>query len=221
MIRTTARTLFNTGTLRVLGIVLLAFTATFMHACAPSAELMDEQMEERMREAEAEYADLSRKLEEMARMEEPDEEFIRQAEPRLEQLMAELPELPVSLQRYRSRLSDIQLAVRNEVPPHFHFNADENRQQSGNRGFRIQILSTQDARFADDLRRDFDSWIRDVSSAPYPHSYLEFQAPYYRVHIGDFTDRNKATEFNQFVRLRYPEAWVVHSRIQPARVADY
>lgn len=221
MICTTTKASFLTGSTGFLLIVLLALPATFMYGCAPSAELMDEQMEERMREAEAEYSDLSRKLEEMAQMEEPDEDFIRTAEPRLQELMAELPELPMSLQRYRSRLSDVQITVHNEVPAHFHYSADENRQQSSNRGFRIQILSTQDARFADDLRRDFDSWIRDVSSAPYPHSYLEFQAPYYRVHIGDFIDRNKASEFNQFVRLRYPEAWVVHSRIHPARVADY
>ncbi len=178
-------------------------------------------MEMLLEKAYAEYVDLTEQLEEMAVEEELDETTIMRMEERAEELLKELPELAFSLEAYRSSLSDLRAGVRNEIPEHYHqqeLPEESPDRRDQNRGFRIQIISTQDARFADEIREGFEEWIISVSAPPHPRTYMIFQQPYYRVHVGDFLDRQRALEFTDFVRLRYPDAWVVHSQIHPGRV---
>ena len=196
-------------------------TALLLASCAPTEELRDDEMDELLDKAYDEYADLAELMEEIAEDAEIEEEVILRLEERAEELLKELPELSVNLEAYRSRLSDLQNSVRNEIPPQFleaEGPEDARERQDRNRGFRIQIISTQDARLADEIREDFEEWIRSVSAPPQPSTYIVFQQPFYRVHVGDFRDRQRALDFTDFVRLRYPEAWVVHSRIHPGRV---
>ncbi len=188
-------------------------------SCAPTVELKDTEMEQLLDKAMEEYEEVTRELEETAVIEEePDELTIQSMEERAEKLFGELPELAINLEHYRSRLSDRQALAENKIPESYLQTEEHDRRESNNRGFRIQIISTQDARLADDIQRDFEEWIRSVSAPPYAHTYMVFQAPYYRVHIGDFHKRENAMEFTEFIRLRYPDAWVVHSRIHPDRV---
>jgi len=196
-------------------------TALLLASCAPTEELRDDEMDELLDKAYDEYADLAELMEEIAEDAEIEEEVIIRLEERAEELLKELPELSVNLEAYRSRLSDLQNSVRNEIPPQFleaEGPEDARERQDRNRGFRIQIISTQDARLADEIREDFEEWIRSVSAPPQPSTYIVFQQPFYRVHVGDFRDRQRALDFTDFVRLRYPEAWVVHSQIHPGRV---
>lgn len=196
-------------------------TALLLASCAPTEELRDDEMDELLDKAYDEYADLAELMEEIAEDAEIEEEVILRLEERAEELLKELPELSVNLEAYRSRLSDLQNSVRNEIPPQFleaEGPEDARDRQDRNRGFRIQIISTQDARLADEIREDFEEWIRSVSAPPQPSTYIVFQQPFYRVHVGDFRDRQRALDFTDFVRLRYPEAWVVHSQIHPGRV---
>ena len=199
----------------------LLMTVLLLASCAPTEELRDDEMDELLDMAYEEYADLAELMEEIAEDSEIEEEVILRLEERAEELLMELPELSVNLEAYRSRLSDLQNSVRNEIPPQYleQEKPEETRdRQDRNRGFRIQIISTQDARLADEIREDFEEWIRSVSAPPLPSTYIVFQQPFYRVHVGDFLDRQRALEFTDFVRLRYPEAWVVHSQIHPGRV---
>ncbi len=200
-------------------ILLLAGLILIVNSCAPTEELKDDEMEQLLDEAAEEYSDLARQLDEMAILEEEmDESAIEEMEALAEELLAELPELDVNLQGYRSSFADQQAVTHNEIPEVYFEIEEEERQRDRNRGFRIQIISTQDARLAEDIREDFEEWINSVSEPPHAQSYMIFQQPYYRVHVGDFLDRDKAMEFTEFVRLRYPDAWVVHSRINPGRV---
>ena len=199
----------------------LLMTVLLLASCAPTEELRDDEMDELLDMAYEEYADLAELMEEIAEDSEIEEEVILRLEERAEELLMELPELSVNLEAYRSRLSDLQNSVRNEIPPQYleQEKPEETRdRQDRNRGFRIQIISTQDARLADEIREDFEEWIRSVSAPPLPSTYIVFQQPFYRVHVGDFRDRQRALEFTDFVRLRYPEAWVVHSQIHPGRI---
>jgi len=196
-------------------------TVLLLASCAPTEELRDDEMDQLLDKAYEDYADLAELMEEIAEDAEIEEDVIIQLEERAEALLKELPELSVNLEAYRSRLSDLQNSVRNEIPPQYlepESPEDVRDRQDRNRGFRIQIISTQDARLADEIREDFEEWIRSVSAPPQPNTYIVFQQPFYRVHVGDFRDRQRALEFTDFVRLRYPEAWVVHSQIHPGRV---
>ncbi len=199
----------------------LMITAVMLASCAPTDELRDDEMDQLLDEAFEDYADLAEHMDEMVIDEELDEITMTRLEERAEELLMELPELAVNLEAYRSRLSDLQTGLRNDIP--VHYLQPEKPHESGdradqNRGFRIQIISTQDARLADEIREDFEEWISSVSAPPQPRTYMVFQQPFYRVHVGDFLDRQRAHEFTEFVRLRYPEAWVVHSQIHPGRV---
>ncbi|MGM0739338.1 MAG: SPOR domain-containing protein, partial [Bacteroidota bacterium] len=172
-------------------------------------------------EAIDEYADLAEYMDEMTVEEELDEQMMERLEGRAEELLRELPELAVNLEAYRSRLSDLQTGFRNEIPEIYLESEkpeDESEYRDRNRGFRIQIISTRDARLAEEIQEDFEEWISSVSAPPQPRTYMVFQQPDYRVHVGDFLDRQRALEFADFIRLRYPDAWVVHSRIHPGRV---
>ena len=76
-------------------------------------------------------------------------------------------------------------------------------------GFRVQIFATQDRNKADQLQKElalkFDEKI-----------YIIFEAPNYKLRIGDFLDRNDA----EILRMRlvssdFPSSWIVRTRIQP------
>ena len=76
-------------------------------------------------------------------------------------------------------------------------------------GFRVQIFATQDRNKADQLQDKlalkFDEKI-----------YIIFEAPNYKLRIGDFLDRDDA----EILRMRlvssdFPSSWIVRTRIQP------
>ena len=75
-------------------------------------------------------------------------------------------------------------------------------------GFRVQIFATQDRNKADQLQEElalkFDEKI-----------YIIFEAPNYKLRIGDFLDRDDA----EILRMRlvssdFPSSWIVRTRIQ-------
>jgi len=46
-----------------------------------------------------------------------------------------------------------------------------------------------------------------------------FRQPYYRVRVGNFKIRENAIEFSRILKNRYPDAWVVHDRIDPENIS--
>ena len=76
-------------------------------------------------------------------------------------------------------------------------------------GFRVQIFATQDRNKADQLQKElvlkFDEKI-----------YIIFEAPNYKLRIGDFLDRDDAEILRmRLVSSNFPSSWIVRTRIQP------
>ena len=76
-------------------------------------------------------------------------------------------------------------------------------------GFRVQIFATQDRNKADQLQEElalkFDEKI-----------YIIFEAPNYKLRVGDFLDRDDAELLRmRLVSSNFPSSWIVRTRIQP------
>lgn len=118
----------------------------------------------------------------------------------------------------RSNLSDLHASQHHDMPKNFL------KKKSGNEsinsdpfdGYRVQIISTRNVQLADSVANDFRMW-SDTTIAGYSaKSYVFFKQPFYKVHVGDFQLRDKANDFTQLVKDKYPAAWVVHDRIEPS-----
>lgn len=125
----------------------------------------------------------------------------------------------LNLAAYRSSLSDLYTTQQHDMPDFF---MQSNSTQEGNRdpydGFRVQLISTRNVSLADSVARSFRMW-SDTTIANYtPEAYVFFKQPHFKVHVGDFNNRDRAIDFSRMVKRRYPDAWVVHDRINPYMV---
>ncbi|HHE55048.1 MAG TPA: SPOR domain-containing protein [Caldithrix abyssi] len=78
-------------------------------------------------------------------------------------------------------------------------------------GFRVQIFAGRNVETATMTKTkalaDFEPYKQKV--------YFIFEAPFYKIRIGDFTDRNKAEKARELARkLGYREAFVVKSKVR-------
>lgn len=105
-------------------------------------------------------------------------------------------------------------SVENSIPEAFQVDVSIS-QANANSGFRVQIISTQDVRLAENLRVEFNTWLDEEVPEYNANSYLLFRQPFYRLHVGDFRSRAAAIEFAQVVKRKYPDAWVVFDTIDP------
>ncbi len=126
--------------------------------------------------------------------------------------------LTFDLSAYRNSLMDNYALLQNEVPASFRDVRNREERRNTNSGFRVQIHSTPSIEVADSIQREFIIWIDTLDVAPNTETYVTFRQPNYRVHVGDFLNRNEAIEFSHFVRQRFPNAWVVHDRINPEMI---
>lgn len=94
----------------------------------------------------------------------------------------------------------------------------DERQTDPYAGFRVQLLSTRNVAEADSVRDYFVAWADSVIAGYEPDAYVVFRSPNYRVRAGDFQDRDRAIHFSGMLKSRYPDAWVVHERIEPSKV---
>lgn len=85
-------------------------------------------------------------------------------------------------------------------------------------GFRVQLLSTRNVAEADSVRDYFVAWADSTIAGYEPDAYVVFRSPNYRVRAGDFQNRDRAIHFSGMLKSRYPDAWVVHERIEPSNV---
>ncbi len=86
-------------------------------------------------------------------------------------------------------------------------------QKSGLMGFRIQIYngSGQDAREAiQKLTLDLTSKFPEIDASVI---YQEYQAPFFKLRVGDFRTRNEAFELYNQIKHYYPNCYIVKSRI--------
>jgi hypothetical protein len=74
-------------------------------------------------------------------------------------------------------------------------------------GYRVQVLATRYFERADSLAVIMKNTVSDSV-------YVDFEAPNYKVRIGDFIDRNSAESLQQeLVQMGYNSAWILRARI--------
>ena len=74
-------------------------------------------------------------------------------------------------------------------------------------GYRVQVLATRYYERADSLAVIMKNTVSDSV-------YVDFEAPNYKVRIGDFIDRDSAESLQQeLVQMGYNSAWILRARI--------
>jgi hypothetical protein len=131
--------------------------------------------------------------------------------------MDEMSEQELALYQTRSRMSDAFSTQFHDMPD-FYLQEVEEQEVDIYQGYRIQILSTRDVEYADSTLAEFEKWADQTIADYSPRGYVHFRQPYYRVRIGDFQDRERAIEFSRLIKFKYPDAWIIHDRINPYRV---
>lgn len=120
----------------------------------------------------------------------------------------------------RSNLSDVYLSQKQDIP-HIYLKEDsvgERINRNPYDGYRIQILSTRNVQQADSVANSFRMWSDSTITGYKADAYVSFRQPHYKVHVGDFQIRDQANKFSRLIKKRYPNAWVVHDRIEPSDV---
>ena len=79
--------------------------------------------------------------------------------------------------------------------------------QSVSEGYRVQVLATRYFERADSLAVIMKNTVSDSV-------YVDFEAPNYKVRVGDFIDRESAESLQQdLVKMGYSSAWILRTRI--------
>ena len=79
--------------------------------------------------------------------------------------------------------------------------------KSVSEGYRVQVLATRYYERADSLAVLMKNTVSDSV-------YVDFEAPNYKVRIGDFIDRDSAELLQQdLVQMGYNSAWILRTRI--------
>ena len=87
--------------------------------------------------------------------------------------------------------------------------------QSVSEGYRVQVLATRYIERADSLAIIMKNTINDSV-------YVDFEAPNYKVRVGDFIDRASAESLQQdLVQMGYNSAWVLRTRINSQVIIKY
>ena len=87
--------------------------------------------------------------------------------------------------------------------------------QSVSEGYRVQVLATRYFERADSLAVIMKNTVRDSV-------YVDFEAPNYKVRVGDFIDRDSAESLQQdLVQMGYNSAWVLRMRINSQVIIKY
>ncbi len=75
-------------------------------------------------------------------------------------------------------------------------------------GFRAQVLFTENIEMANSVKDTLENLLPDQ------WCYIVYDAPYYKVRVGDFLDRNTATQMVRTLRtLGYKDPWVVPDNV--------
>lgn len=125
-----------------------------------------------------------------------------------------------TLEDNRTEADDV-FTKENEVPPYFlQKSSSGNKEEIGDpyAGFRVQIISTRDVTSADSIAATFRVWADRHIVGYFPKTYVVYDQPYYKVHIGNFQFQERAVRFTQMVKAQFPGAWVVQDRIEPNKV---
>jgi hypothetical protein len=119
----------------------------------------------------------------------------------------------------RTTLADSYSSKQNEIPEAFNrIKVQQEVEKNIYEGYRIQIFSGEDVVGADTTAGNFRAWADTTIAGYQPETYVFFKTPYYRVHIGDFHERDKAIQFSNIVKRFFKDAWVVYDNVNPQNV---
>jgi len=119
----------------------------------------------------------------------------------------------------RVRTDDPLKSVSNIYPDDYR-NVTSTTVDSRNRqGFRVQLLSTQNRIDAEIVLENYKIWLASQQIDHKPKGYIHFRAPFFRIHVGDFYERNDAFELVKLLKNQFPDAWVVADTIDPVEAA--
>ncbi len=121
---------------------------------------------------------------------------------------------------YLSSLSDTYFNRQNEIPEAYSRIKIEIEEEEVDlfEGYRVQIYSGQDVALADTAAKRFRAWSAENIDGYQAETYTFFRSPFYRVHVGDFHDREKAIDFSNLLKRRFRDSWVVFDRVNPYNV---
>ncbi|MDZ7807142.1 MAG: hypothetical protein U5K71_08495 [Gracilimonas sp.] len=125
----------------------------------------------------------------------------------------------LKIETLRTTLADSYSNKQNKIPDAFN-QTKVKREVEKNiyEGYRIQIFSGEDVVGADTTAGNFRAWADTTIAGYQPETYVFFKTPYYRVHIGDFHERDKAIQFSNIVKRFFKDAWVVYDNVNPGNV---
>lgn len=116
----------------------------------------------------------------------------------------------------RTQLSDAYAYRENEIPEAFtQVKVEQEEEKDLYEGYRIQIYSGQNVADADTIAASFKAWADTTIVGYQPEAYVFFKTPYYRVHVGDFHERDRAISFSNIVKRYFRDAWVVYDKVNP------
>ncbi|MCP9289979.1 MULTISPECIES: SPOR domain-containing protein [Gracilimonas] len=125
----------------------------------------------------------------------------------------------LNLESYRTQLSDAYAYRENKIPDGFNqIKVQQEVEKDLYEGYRVQIYSGQSVVQADTTAANFRAWADTTIVGYQPDTYTFFRTPYYRVHVGDFHERDRAILFSNIVKRYFRDAWVVYDRVNPTRV---
>ncbi|MCP4727712.1 MAG: SPOR domain-containing protein [bacterium] len=76
-------------------------------------------------------------------------------------------------------------------------------------GYRIQIFSSSSYTRSNELFQTVRLEILEE------HVYLIYDAPFYKIRVGNFLDRDGAEDFRLDLRSDYPDSWIVRTEVFP------
>jgi hypothetical protein len=125
----------------------------------------------------------------------------------------------LDLENYRTQLSDAYTYRENKIPEAFaQIKVQQEAEKDLYEGYRVQIYSGQSVVEADTIAANFRAWADTTIVGYQPDTYTFFRTPFYRVHAGDFHERERAILFSNIVKRYFKDAWVVYDRVNPDRV---
>ncbi|WP_234572236.1 SPOR domain-containing protein [Rhodohalobacter sp. 614A] len=131
-------------------------------------------------------------------------------------LMDEMTESERELFETRSALADQFVTVEQDMPEIFLKDVEQDNDLVDQyAGFRVQLLSTRSVADADSTKDNFRLWADENIEGYSPEVYVIFRQPYYKVRTGDFRNQRRANQFSRLLKNDFPNAWVVHDRIEP------
>jgi hypothetical protein len=125
----------------------------------------------------------------------------------------------LTFENHRTKLSDAYAYRENIIPEAFNrVKVEEKVARDLYEGYRVQIYSGESVVAADTMAANFRVWADSTIVGYQPDTYTFFRTPYYRVHVGDFHERDRAIMFSNIVKRYFRDAWVVYDRVNPTSV---